>query len=153
MYHEAAFPLLKLEDVLFTVIIVDDEESTVHLLTKFFSKWGVKVEAYCDVGPVIERLSDKSKEWPILVVIDLYLENSNGIEVNSFMSQHSYLRQVPRIIISRNLEAISIANRLTSGIESFFFKPLNLKDFDKEVHLLLQNSFPTLVSNIVVKKA
>lgn len=138
---------------MYTVIIVDKEQPTVAKLKAFFANWQIKVEVYSDVESTLNRLQKTDDEQPILLVIDLQLHNSKGIEINDFMSQHERFRDIPRIMTSRDMEASSLAEHLTSGVEGFFFKPLNMDCFAQEVRSLVENAFPEQVEAIFKEKA
>ena len=113
------------------VLIIDDEESMLTILTSLLSKEGYSVQAVSDGRQGLKKL--ESGELPDLVITDIKMPDIDGIEVlREVKSMDPYL---PVVIISAHADKQKAIDACNEGAYYFLEKPFpnrNLLDICRE---------------------
>lgn len=116
------------------LLIIDDEEATVEMLSMFLQISGYNtLEAYAgDEGLVLAKL-----ELPALIISDLMMPDIDGIELCRRVREHEELKDLPIIIISARTDATVIDRAMENGANAYLTKPIDLPQLIGEIERLL----------------
>lgn len=116
------------------LLIIDDEESTVEMLSTFLEISGYEtVGAYSGGdGLVLAKV-----ESPALVISDLMMPDVDGIEVCRRLREQETLKNLPIIIISARTDQGIIDKALGHGADAYLTKPIDLIQLMSEIQRLL----------------
>jgi len=116
------------------LLIVDDEIDIREFAKKFFSKRGIDVFT---AGGGIEALKIIDEDHPDLVLLDIQMEEINGIEVLQRLREAQNNIKVIMVTGTEDPKIINEANRL--GVRGYVHKPLVLEELEKIVLSELSN--------------
>jgi two-component system alkaline phosphatase synthesis response regulator PhoP len=118
-----------------TVLLVDDEEDLLELLSYPLRREGFRV---LTAGDGAEGLRIASAEQPDLVVLDVMMPRMDGIEVTRHLREDARLRLTPILMLTaRNAEGDEIAG-LDAGADDYLVKPVSPRLFVTRVRALLR---------------
>ncbi len=104
------------------ILIVDDNQDTVHILTELLTRGGYATFAARDG---VEALQKIRKEVPALVLLDLMMPKLDGFGVMEAMRADSGMNQIPVLIISAKVDPTSKARGVELGAKDYIVKPIN----------------------------
>jgi DNA-binding NtrC family response regulator len=110
------------------LLIVDDEIDIREFAKRFFMKRGLTVFT---AGGGLQALKIISEERPDLVLLDVQVEEINGIEVLKRLREASDTTKVIMVTGAENPDIVSEANRL--GARGYIHKPLVLEELEEIV--------------------
>lgn len=111
----------------YDILIVDDDSSTVYLISEFFKKKGYIIKAIGLGNDVFDLLT---KNPPKLILLDILLPDSDGYEICKLIKSDDRLKQIPIFYITAVPEAEVKKNLSTTGANGYFLKPFNMLDFN-----------------------
>ena len=119
-----------LENNLYDILIVDDEESTTNLLRNFFENKGYSCKEIFYGNGVFEFLAHNK---PKLILLDILLPDKNGNEICKilkFNEEFEKFKNMPIFYITAvpESEVIKLVNE--TGANGYFLKPFNFRDFE-----------------------
>lgn len=120
-----------------TLLVVDDDVATLHLLTKIFEKAGHKVLTAPDAATALRLLH---KEHCDLVILDIEMPDVDGLALCRLMRAEAAIKQVPIIILSASDSDERKAEALTSGANDYLIKPATPFELLSRVQLHLETS-------------
>lgn len=103
-----------------TLLVVDDDEPTVNLLTHVFEQVGYHVLTAPDATTALRLLH---KEHCDLVVLDIEMPEVDGLALCRLMRAQAEMRQIPIIILSANDDDERKAEAFVSGANDYLIKP------------------------------
>ena len=109
------------------VLIVDDDEFQIQLLTRVLSDAGIELN---QAGSGAAALASLGKIRPDLIVMDIQLPDIDGIEVTRRLKSMDRFATIPVIMITGQSEKNVVIESLRAGASDFVVKP-----FDKDVLL------------------
>jgi len=116
------------------ILIVDDEEEIVNMLTEFLSAEGYNTESAYDGEEAIAKFKTFQ---PDLILLDLQMPLKNGYEVCKAIRKES---DCVIIIVSGYIgEIVGIEDAVHAGINDFFNKPIDLQNLLKRINLFLKD--------------
>ncbi len=110
-----------------TVLIVDDEPSTVELHTRMIAAWSPTCHIL-KAGNGKEALEIIHEMHPDLVLLDLMMPEMNGFDVLRGMRNNQHLRDIPVIVLTGQTLTLEDISNLGKGVTSVLKKGL----FNKE---------------------
>ncbi|ADO45420.1 two component, sigma54 specific, transcriptional regulator, Fis family [Hydrogenobacter thermophilus TK-6] len=118
-----------------SILIIDDEQAFLNSLKYLFEKKGFKVFTACNSFSALNLLS---KEHIDVILMDLKLNNENGLELSKkIMLKNS---DIPIIVITAYGSFEDAVNSIKSGIFDFISKPFDINDLilkiNKALHYL-----------------
>lgn len=120
------------------IMVVDDEQSTVHLVRTILRSMGHEVLLSYDGEDALKRLNGETTELPDLIILDIMLPKLSGYEVAQMIKASAKLRNIPIVFFSardkRELE--EKANEI--GAAGVILKPFAIEDFQKIIVQALQ---------------
>ena len=111
----------------FLILVVDDAQSNVVLLSHILEKEGFRVEKCYDGDEALEKIKQNT---PDLILLDIMMPNMSGIEVGEELRRSEY-ENVPIIFLSSSNDSVDKVQAFESGGVDFLNKP-----FDKDELLI-----------------
>lgn len=116
------------------IVVVDDEELVRRFLMRMLRKYPCDVAGVAHGMELIKLLRDRT---PDLVIMDVNMPHINGIDLCSAMNQNVRLREIPVVIFSGYVNALTTPQALACGARALFDKPRGA-DFVSAVWDILQ---------------
>lgn len=107
-----------------TILVVDDEEDIVELLTVNMVRDGYKVFA-ADKGERALQIAET--EIPDIIILDLMLPGIDGLEVTRILKSRDRTRGIPIIMLSAKGDETDIVSGLELGADDYVTKPFSPK--------------------------
>jgi DNA-binding response OmpR family regulator len=117
-----------------TILLVDDEDSVLKLLTYPLEREGLRVLAARDGQEALDRFASESVD---LVVLDVMLPRLDGLEVCRRLRAES---TVPIIMLSARGDELDKVLGLELGADDYITKPFSIREFRSRVRALLRRA-------------
>jgi CheY-like chemotaxis protein len=112
-----------LEDL--EVMIIDDNQITLDILTNICDSLGISSTQFIDPVQAFESLK-KNKNKPQLLIVDYMMPGLNGIEFTKKVKKLKSLQAIEAIIMVSSFGQIDIVDdAIKAGVTEFLDKPLN----------------------------
>lgn len=115
------------------ILVVDDDESTRHVLKRLFEKEGYKVVLAKDATELVSFLESQPIE---LIMLDINLPWVNGFELCKLLKDHNDLKEVPIVFISGRKSEIDKKQAFQLGAHDYITKPFNIQEIKDTVRTL-----------------
>ena len=90
-----------------------------------------------DGDQAIERLQDRTRPWPQLVLLDLNLPGTDGREVLALIRRDPYLRPLPVVVLSTSASDEDVNACYELGVNAYLIKPVNFEQFTEQLRVTL----------------
>ncbi len=117
----------RVENEQYDLLIVDDDDSTVHLISDFFIKKGYSCRSTSTGADTLELLNSAK---PKIILIDVILSDYNGYEICMKIKAQPELKSIPVYYITAVPETEVIKKTKESGADGYFLKPFNMSEFN-----------------------
>lgn len=117
-----------------TVLVVDDEERLVQLVTSYLEQEGFQTISAADGR---EALFVARQEKPDLIVLDLMMPEMNGYE---FMRVHRRERDTPIILLTARVEETDRVLGLELGADDYVTKPFSPRELTARIRAVLRRA-------------
>jgi len=122
------------------IVLIDDEEDIVLLLTKFLSKYGYRVDYKTYNGRKVACINKKFREYPDIILLDYQMPLIDGLKVIK-----DYLGLQPEYNIILLATEPSVKHRaLKASIKYFYEKEVNFKQLEHVIEDIITQSKNTL---------
>lgn len=111
----------------FLILVVDDAQANVVLLSHILEKEGFRVEKCYDGDEALEKIKQNT---PDLILLDIMMPKMSGIEVGEELRRSEY-EYIPIIFLSSSNDSVDKVQAFESGGVDFLNKP-----FDKDELLI-----------------
>jgi len=130
------------------VLVVEDEEDVVEMLTRAFRRaTGFNVIAATDGATGLRRAREES---PALVVLDLMLPKMPGVEVCKILKSDSLTRHIPILMLTAKAEEIDRILGLELGADDYVSKPFSPREIVLRAQAILRRGeTPTDAQSLV----
>jgi len=105
------------------ILVLDDEPIVGDRLKPALEKLGFEVEAFTESQAAIQRLVEKRFD---ILVTDLKMQKPDGLEVMSFVKEHSPATKV--VIITGFATVDTALETMKGGAVDFIAKPFKIRD-------------------------
>ena len=105
------------------LLLVEDDATTVHIMTRLLQTVGVAVES---AGTVKEGIAALSR-MPAVVILDLMLPDGSGVEVLEAIRAAKLRCKVA--VVSASTDAATFRRLHAASPDAIFAKPLDFEDF------------------------
>ena len=110
------------------ILIVDDDASTIFLISDFFKRKGFKCK---DASLGKEALEILQRTTPKLILLDIILSDIDGYDVCKLIKSDKNLKNIPVYFITA-LPMDQVESKLEeTGASGYFLKPFNFSEFDE----------------------
>jgi putative two-component system response regulator len=121
------------------VLIIDDEDANVRLLTRTLEQGGChQVAVTCDSR---EALPLYIRHRPDLILLDLHMPHLDGYEVMEQLSQVAEATYLPILVLTGDLDPEAKQRALAMGAKDFVHKPFDPLEVRLRVRTLLETRF------------
>ncbi|HAA89322.1 MAG: Alkaline phosphatase synthesis transcriptional regulatory protein phoP [Thermoanaerobacterales bacterium 50_218] len=120
---------------MFRIMVVDDEEALVRLLTHNLRKEGYEVIAAYDGLQALELIK---KEKPDLVILDLMLPGIDGLELCRQLRRQNI--DIPIIMLTAKDDEIDKVVGLELGADDYVTKPFSIRELMARVKAILRRT-------------
>ena len=112
------------------ILVVDDEEDFVELLTFNLRRRGYRVTAAYDGAGA---LSAARRDDPDLILLDYMLPGMDGMSVLRCLRQFDASRRIPIVMVTARLDSPLIFEAVRCGVTDVMHKPFSMKDLTRWV--------------------
>ena len=116
------------------VLIIDDEEDILDLLTYNFTRAGFRVAAFEEASPALNFLGSNRPE---AILCDWMMPGMTGIEVCREIKSNLHLADIPFIMVTCRSEKSAVREAKAEGVTDFITKPVRIPDLVNRVKNLL----------------
>ena len=120
-----------------TVMVVDDEERLVRLVSTYLEQEGFRVVGARDGR---EALFAARQEKPDLIILDVMMPEMDGLE---FLRLHRKERETPVILLTARVEETDRVLGLELGADDYVTKPFSPRELTARVRAVLRRSGQT----------
>jgi DNA-binding response OmpR family regulator len=121
------------------VAVIDDDPDILELVSVHLLKAGMKAKVFSDAEGFYRFLQ---RDIPDLVVLDLMLPDSDGIEICRFLRNEKRLSAIPVIMLTARSDEVDRVLGLEIGADDYITKPFSPKEFVARVKAVLRRSRP-----------
>jgi two-component system alkaline phosphatase synthesis response regulator PhoP len=133
-----------------TILIVDDENDIIELLTYNLEKEGYKVISANDG---VEGLEKAKSLRPSLILLDLMMPKMDGIETCQLIREEPSLNESLIVFLTSRSEDYSQVACLEAGADDFVSKPVKPRVLLAKINALLRRQERVEVGNSVVNSS
>ena len=113
-----------------TVLVVDDLDANVQLLSRFLSREGYTVQTASDGD---EAFASVMREIPDVILSDVIMPRLNGFELCRRLKQNHVTRLVPIVLVTALNDRESMIQGIDAGADDFLSKPFDFNELKARV--------------------
>ncbi len=115
------------------LLIVDDDMDLLMVVKSLLHKKGFKVSVFSDWDKAWEAIKTYD---PQLIILDVFLNGVDGLEICKRLKSSTYTRHIPIIIFS-SYPRVAETAIYEFGADDFIAKPFEVNDLVKKIHKVL----------------
>ena len=119
------------------ILVVEDEEDIVGLLTFHLEKEGYQVQSALDGAVALQHAFNNP---PDLVILDIMLPEIDGLEVCRRLRSNKLTASVPVLMLSARKEELDKVLGLELGADDYMVKPFGIRELIARVRAMLRRS-------------
>ncbi|GGS21916.1 response regulator [Deinococcus knuensis] len=121
------------------VLVVEDSDEDYQATLWAMQKLGRSdlLERCTDGDDALDRLSDRARPWPKLVLLDLNMPGTDGREVLAFIRSTPFLRPLPVVILSTSASERDVNTCYDLGANAYLLKPVNFTQYTEQLRVTL----------------
>jgi len=119
------------------ILLVDDEEDLIWSMSKSLSFHGFKVSTACN-GP--QALQQIQSQRPDLLLLDIAMPGTNGIEFCSQLRENPQLRTLPVIFLTGHADLRNKIAAYTVGADDYVGKPFDMYELRLRINVVLRRA-------------
>jgi CheY-like chemotaxis protein len=120
------------------IVIVEDDEITLQLLSKALATHGYPVRGAADSRQLQELI--RKPPLPRLILLDVELPQINGFKILSVLRQHPQTRAIPLVMLTARSENKDLLHALSLGADGYISKPVTVAALRAMVDRLLRKA-------------
>jgi len=128
------------------VLIVEDEEALVELVTYNLEKEGYEIGVAFDGEEALLQIEERQ---PDIVLLDWMLPKLAGIEVCRRLRSKSTTRNLPVIMLTAKSEEIDRIRGLDTGADDYMTKPFSMSELSARIRAVMRRIRPALADDKV----
>ena len=109
------------------VVVIDDEQDLLDIMTILFNKSGIPVKAY----PAPPSVDEIAALEPAVVITDLLLKGQRGTDVCGALKADPRTAEIPVVLMSAHTPADVEKAATACRADGFMVKPFDIQDFLK----------------------
>jgi DNA-binding response OmpR family regulator len=117
-----------------SVLVVDDEPLVREVVARYLERDGLRVQ---EIGDGDEALRWLASNTPALVVLDVMLPGSDGLQILRAVRDHG---DVPVILLTARAEEVDRVHGLELGADDYVVKPFSPRELAMRVRNLLRRA-------------
>jgi DNA-binding response OmpR family regulator len=128
------------------VAVIDDEPDILQLVTMQLQKNGFRTVGFAEAFGFYDFLKEKS---PDLIVLDLMLPDSDGIEVCKYLKGNPRTAAIPIIMLTARAEEFDKVLGLEIGADDYVTKPFSSRELIARVKAILRRTQSAQANNLL----
>lgn len=117
-----------------TVLVIEDNQENVDVVTRFLVKEGHRVLHAADGGQGVRMAKTQN---PDLILMDLSLPEMNGWDATAVIRAHPPTAHVPIIAVSAHAFSEDVVKAMQAGCDSYETKPVVYPRLMRKIRALL----------------
>ena len=122
-----------------TIAVLDDEEDILELLRTYLTKAGFKVVALAEPEKFLKTVA---KEPPDLILLDLMLPGTDGLEICRYLKKSPETASVPIIMLTARSQEADRVTGLELVADDYVTKPFSLRELEARIKAVLRRREP-----------
>ena len=123
------------------ILLIEDDKDHADFITNMLKEddgKDIKTEVILkkDGQEAIDYFQYEMQSQPSIVILDLNLPKSDGMDVLKYIKKNSKYCSIPVIIFSVSSDQKTIDEAYKNGANGYFVKPASYDDFVEEVNIL-----------------
>lgn len=118
----------------FTIVVVDDDHTTLQLLVKLVSAWQYTVIAVDDGQQALDFVENNRID---LLIVDLMMPAMSGYEVCEVIRREQNMIELPILILTAGAQSTDVVTSMKAGANGFLRKPLHPEELKVKIESLL----------------
>jgi two-component system, OmpR family, response regulator MprA len=120
------------------VLVVDDERAVRESLRRALELEGYDVELAADGGEVLDRLDSETQPEPDVVVLDVLMPGTDGLEACRRLRRAGH--RLPVLMLTARAEVENRVEGLDAGADDYLTKPFALEELLARLRALLRRT-------------
>ena len=116
-----------------TILLVEDNPDDAALTELALRNWPARLEIAHDAEEAVDYLFGNTHNAPRLVLLDLGLPDTDGLEVLRRIRQNERTRLIPVVILTSSMAPDDVAASYQMGANSYVLKPVDFDEFSERV--------------------
>ena len=117
------------------IAVIDDEPDILELVSLHLNRAGFRVEGFLNAESFFKFLSSKT---PDLIILDLMLPDSDGIEICKYLKSNQDFRAIPIIMLTARATETDKVLGLELGADDYVTKPFSPRELVARVKAVLR---------------
>ena len=117
------------------IAVIDDEPDILELVSLHLTKSNFKVKEFLNAESFFKFLSSKI---PDLIILDLMLPDSDGIEICKYLKSNQELKSIPIIMLTARVSETDKVLGLELGADDYVTKPFSPRELIARVKAVLR---------------
>ncbi len=122
------FDTRKLKDEQYDILIVDDDVSTINLLSNYFKNKGY---SHIDISLGNDVIEILENNVPKLILLDILLPDSSGYDICKLIKANKKFKDIPVFYITAVPKAEVHSKMKETKADGYFLKPFNISEFNE----------------------
>lgn len=123
------------------IILVDDDVDDLDLFTEAFHSIGINeslIRVFDNTNSALLYL-ETTKERPFIILCDINLPETNGLEFRQQINENDYLRRksIPFVFLSTTAQPREVQVAYDLTVQGFFLKAMTFPEMQKACKLIL----------------
>src|SRR5262249_16531941 len=118
-----------------TVLIVDDEEDTLHLLSDRLHEAGFQTIEACSGREAIEKAHNNH---PDLILLDIMMPEVTGWDVMEKLKETQETASIPVVVLSAAVAEADLQRGYQMGIKQYVTKPFKIRELIHQIRRVVQ---------------
>lgn len=114
---------------------LDDEPKTLELLETIFLEGGYQFTGFTNASDFLEHATSAEHHGPDLMLLDLMLPESSGIDVLRQMQSNRVMKNIPRVVLTADQSESSMINAFDAGAHDIIQKPFSVLELTARVKM------------------
>ncbi|MEN3015398.1 MAG: response regulator [bacterium] len=120
------------------ILIIDDEENIVDLLSNILAHSGFKSIGALD-GPT--GIQKAKTEKPHIIILDIMMPEMDGFEVLKRLKEDPETSEIPVIMLTAKTEDSAVIESWRKGAEFYIPKPFEIEELLHVINLILKSKY------------
>lgn len=113
--------------------MIDDDHDLLTVTKRLLQKKGFDIQVCSDGETAMERIKNFN---PNLILLDVFLNNSDGLEICNKLKRSPFTRHIPVLVLS-GYPRLAESAIFEFGADDFISKPFEVNEMVSKMHYIL----------------